>query len=94
MGCEPWNELNTAYLASLCFPVLFPDTNGDPKSCYLLRYILKSETESFAEKNKHLIRISEKQMIWVYRFTFPSRFGFWAYNILYLRCLLGHGNYF
>jgi len=61
----------------------------------LLRDISNSETESFAEKIKHLIKFGEKiDNKWVYRFASHPRFAFWAYNILYRRRLLGQGNYY
>ena len=84
LGSDPLNEFNTEYLASLCFPTLFPDTIGDPTNSYLLHNISKSETESFAEKIKHLIKFGEKiDGKWVYRFASHPRFAYWAYNILY-----------
>ena len=60
-----------------------------------MRDISKSDTESFAEKIKHLIKFGEKiDGKWSYRFASHPRFGFWAYNILYRRRLLSQGNYF
>ena len=95
LGFEPLNEFNTEYLASLCFPTLFPDTKGDPTNSCLLREISNSETESCAEKIKHLIKFGEKHDgKWLYRFASHPRFAFWAYNILYRRRLLSQGNYY
>ena len=97
LGSELFNEFNTEYLASLCFPTLFPDTKGDTTNSSTVRNISNSncETESFSEKIKHLIKFCEKiDNKWVYRFASHPRFAFWAYNILYRRRLLGQGNYY
>ena len=61
----------------------------------LLRDVPKNETELFAEKIKHLVKIGEKiDSKWVYGFASHPRFGFWANKILHRRRLLGRGNYF
>ncbi|XP_066921730.1 uncharacterized protein [Clytia hemisphaerica] len=95
IGNEPLNEFTTEYLATLAFPTLFPDGKGDPTNSSIRRSIAKSDTESFSEKIKHLIKFAE--MIdgkWVYRFAAHPRFGFWAYNMLYRRRLLGQGSFY
>jgi len=79
IGISPINEFNTPYLASLAFPTLFPDTKGDPTNLALLREIAKSDTESFAEKLKHLIKLGEiEKGKWFYRFAAHPRFSFWG----------------
>ena len=85
LGSDPLNEFNTQYLAKLCFHTLSTNTKGDPNK----------ETESVAEKIKHLIKFGEKiDGKWVYRFASHPRFAYWAYNILHRKRLLGQGNYF
>ena len=51
--------MNLTHLIYLAFPTLFPDTKGDPTNPALLREISKSDTESFGEKLKHLIKFGE-----------------------------------
>ena len=80
LGSNSLNEFNIEYLASLCFPTLFPDTKGDPTNSCLLRNISKSESESLAEKIKHLIKVGEKiDGKWVYRLASHPRFAYRAY---------------
>ena len=50
LGSEPYNEFNTDYLASSCFPTLFPDTKGDPTNSSLLRDISICETRHLQKK--------------------------------------------
>ena len=78
LGSDPLNEFNTKYPTSLCFPALFSDKIGDPKNSCLLRNISRSETESFAEKIKDLIKFGEKvDGKWVHRFASHPRFAYW-----------------
>ena len=95
LGEEPLNQINMEYLASLCLLTLSPETKRDRTNSCLLRDVPKSETELFAEKIKHLVKIGEKiDSKWVYGFASHPIFGFWAYKILHRRRLLGRGNYF
>ena len=96
IGSSPLSEFNTPYLASLAFPTLFPDTKGDPTNPAIIREIAKSETESFAEKLKHLIKFAEidDKGKWFYRFASHPRFSFWGFNMLYRKRLISQGNFF
>ncbi|XP_066914869.1 uncharacterized protein [Clytia hemisphaerica] len=96
IGSTPLSEFNTPYLASLAFPTLFPDTKGDPTNPAIIREIAKSETESFAEKLKHLIKFAEidDKGKWFYRFASHPRFSFWGFNMLYRKRLISQGNFF
>ena len=92
---NPFNQYRTEFLATMSFPSLFPDGKGDSTNTALLRNISESETESFAQKIKHLIKFAEKiHNKWVYRFASHPRFAYWAFNILYRRRLLNQGNFF
>ena len=92
---EPFNEFNTQFLASLAFPCLFPDTQGDPTSRAMLRDISDSDTDSFSQKLKHFIKFAEyRNKKWFYRFPSHPRFAYWVYNILYRRRLIGQGNFY
>jgi len=93
IGKEALSEFKTEYLATMAFPTLFPDGKGDPTNFSTRKSISKSETEAFSEKVKHLIRFAELiDGKWVYRYASHPRFGFWAYNMLYRRRLLGQGS--
>ena len=92
---ESFNEFNTAFLASLAFPCLFPDTKGDLTSRAMLRDISDSDTDSFSQKLKHLIKFAEyRNKKWFYRFSSHPRFAYWAYIILCRRRLIGQGNFY
>ena len=92
---DPFNEYSTEFLATLSFPSLFPDGKGDPMNHALVRNISENETESFAQKIKHLIKFAENiNGKWKYHFASHTRFAYWAYNILYRRRLLNQGNFF
>jgi len=94
IGIEPINEFNTPFLASLAFPTLFPDTKGEPTNPALIRNIARSDTESFSEKLKHLVKFGEiEKGKWFYRFTSHPRFAFWGFNMLYRKRLLSQGNF-
>ena len=77
------------------FQLFFPDGIADPTSQATVRNIFNNDTESFAQKIKHLIRFAEHvNGKWVYKFASHPRFAYWAYNILYRRRILGQGNFF
>ena len=95
IGDEPINEFCTQYLATLAFPCLFPDGLGDPTNNGVPRQISDKENDSFAKKLKHLIRFGEYiNGKWQYRFAAHPRFGYWAYNMLYRKRILGQGNFY
>ena len=94
IGDYPFNEFRTEYLATMSFPTLFPDGIADPTSQATVRNISNNDTESFAQKIKHLIRFAEHvNGKWVYRLASHPRFAYWAYNILYRRRIFGQGNF-
>ena len=81
--------------ASLAFPTLVPDTDGDPTNNSTIRSIGGNDLETFDAKLKHLIKFAEKRKgKWVYRFASHPRFGYWAYNILHRKQLLSQGNFY
>lgn len=72
----PLNEYQTQFLATMAFPTLFPDGNGDPTCHALVRDV------ALAERIKHLIRFAEnKNGKWIYRFASHPRFSYWAFNM-------------
>ena len=95
VGSEPLNEFSIQYLASMSFPTLFPDGKGDPTNNAIIYNTSDNVTETFALKLKHLIKFGENiDRKWVYRFASHPRFGYWAYNMLYRRRILGQGSFF
>jgi len=90
IGREPLSEFSVQYLAAMSFPTLFPDDKGDPTNNATLLNTSDSVTDAFANKLKHLMKFGEKKNgKWVYRFASHPRFGYWAYNMLYRRRILG-----
>ena len=76
-GSEPLNEYTTPFLATMAFPTLFPDGQGDPTNPSICRNV------SLKEKIKHLIKFGErKEENWIYRFAKHPRFSYWALNML------------
>ena len=74
---QPLNEYQVAYLATMAFPTLFPDGNGDPTNQALQRDV------PLAERIKHLIKFAEQiDGKWVYRFATHPRFSYWAFNMI------------
>ena len=53
VGDEPLNEYTTPFLATMAFPCLFPDGEGDPTNPALFREI------SLSKKIQHLIQFAE-----------------------------------
>ena len=95
IGNNALNEFTTENLATMAFPTLFPDGKGDPTNYSTRKSIAKSDTEAFSEKVKHLIKFGELiDGKWSYRFAAHPRFGYWAYNMLYRRRLLGQGSFY
>ena len=95
IGDTALNEFTTDCLATMAFPILFPDSKGDPTNNDNVRDLAKSATESFAMKLKHLLKFAEFiDGKWTYRFASHPRFAYWAYNMLYRWCLLGQSNIF
>ncbi len=61
LGDEPLNKYSTPFLATMVFPLLFPDARGDPTNPCLLHNI------TFSNKVQHLIKFAEKNdNKWVY----------------------------
>ncbi len=80
---NPINEYVTPYLATMAFPTLFPDGNGDPTNPSLVRDV------SLAERVKHLLKFAEnKNGKWLYRFASHPRFGYWAFNMIQRKRIL------
>ena len=95
VGKDALNEFKTEYLATLAIPTLFPNGKGDATRLGMRRAIAKSDTESFSEKIKHFIKFAEFiDGKLTYRFAAHPCFGFWAYNMLYRRRLLGQGSFY
>ena len=59
IGHNPWSEYDPEYLATLSFPILFPDGKGDPTNSATLRSIADNDTGAFVEKIKHDIKYAE-----------------------------------
>ena len=59
VGNEPLNEFTVPFLATMCFPTLFPDRKGDPTNNAILLDTGTNFTDAFASKLKHLIKFSE-----------------------------------
>ena len=77
IGNDPLSEFTTPFLASVAFPVLFPDGKGDPTNPQLMRDI------NFPDKIKHLIEIGNKtDKGWSYPLASHSRFPYWALNMI------------
>ena len=92
---DPFNEYSTEFLATLSFLSLFPDWKGDPMNHALVRNISENETESFAQKIKHLIKLVENiNCKWTYHFASHPKFAYSACTILYRKQLLNQGNFF
>lgn len=74
---EPLNECQTSFLATMAFPTLFPDGNGDPTYQALLTDV------PLHERIRYLLKFAENiDGKWVYRFTSHPRFSYWAFNML------------
>ena len=58
---DPRSEFKTLCIASLAFPTLFPDTDGDPTNHSTIRSICRNDLETFDAKLKHLIKFAEKK---------------------------------
>ena len=80
---EPLNEYLTPFLATLAFPTLFPDGNGDPTNPSLHRDV------PLAEIVKRLLRFGENiDGKWLYRFASHPRFAYWALNMIQRKRIL------
>ena len=74
---EPLSEFTTPFLATLNFPTLFSDSDGDPTNPAILREV------SFADKVKHLIKLGRKvNKKWTFPFASHPRFSYWALNMI------------
>ena len=89
LDSEPLSEFATPFLATLAFPTLFPDGQGDPTNPSLMRDV------EFAENVKHLLKFAEvKSGKWFYRFETHPRFSYWALNMIQRRRALGQASFF
>ena len=80
---EPLNEYEESHLATMAFPILFPDGKGDPTNQALLRDV------PFQERIKHLLKFAESiDGKWVYRFSSHPRFSYWAFNMIQRKRIL------
>ena len=76
LGDNAINEFSTPYLATMCFPTLFPYGTGDPTNPARIRKI------SLTEALKHLNRYGEfvgNSPVW--RFASHPRFPYWGLNM-------------
>ena len=95
LGSEGFNEFSTQGLATMAFPCLFPDGNADPTNNATVYSVADNDTDSFAQKLKHLVKFGEFiDNSWIYRFAAHPRFGYWAYNMLFRHRLLKQGNFY
>ena len=86
---SPFSEFTTPYVATMAFPVLFPDGKGDPISYQLMRDV------HFPDKIKHLIKIGNKtDSGWSYPFASHPHFSYWALNMIQVQRALQEGAVF
>jgi len=86
---SPLNEFKIEYLATMVFPTLFPDGEGDPTNSARMRDV------TLGDKIKHLIKFAEyNNGKWTYRFANHPRFAYWAFNMIQRHILFSQGNIF
>ena len=86
---EPLNEYQISHLATMAFPTLFPDGQGDPTNQGLLRDV------PLQERIKHLLKFAEIiDGKWVYRFANHPRFFYWAFNMIQRKRILQQSGIF
>ena len=86
---EPLNEYQISHLATMAFPTLFPDGQGDPTNQGLLRDV------PLQERIKHLLKFAEIiDGKWVYRFANHPRFSYWAFNMIQRKRILQQSGIF
>ena len=74
---DPLNEYTTPFLATLAFPILFPDGKGDPTNLSLNR------DDSFISRIQHLLKFAEcTSAKFNFRFASHPRFSYWALNLI------------
>ena len=74
---DPLNEYTTPFLATLAFPTLFPDGNGDPSNQSLKRDV------SFVSRIQHLLKYAECiNDKFNFRFASHPRFSYRAPNLI------------
>lgn len=85
---DPLSEFNTAYLASMAFPTLFPTGKGDP-----FAVSERTHKESLLTRVKKLLYYGEydKDSLEC-RFAQHPRFVMWIHNIIYRHKTLDQGN--
>lgn len=72
----PLNEYTTPFLATMAFPSLFPDGNGDPTNPSVVRNV------SLHDGIKHLLKFAENIDKWISQFANHPRFSYWAFDML------------
>ncbi len=86
---EPLNEYQVSHLATMAFPTLFPDGEGDPTNQGLLRDV------PLQERIEHLSKFAEIiDGKWVYRFANHPRFSYWAFNMIQRKRILQQSGIF
>jgi len=77
------NEYKTPFLATMAFPTLFPDGEGDPTNPS------RNQDVPLGEAIEHLLKYAEnKHGKWTYRFASHPRFSYWAFNMIERRHIL------
>ena len=86
---EPLSDYNTAFLASMAFPTLFPKAGGDPFGVYA-----NSSQKTQLAKLQHLLMYGEcdSDGSLYSRFAAHPRFVLWAFNITYRHRTLSQGD--
>ena len=81
-GDGPFNDLDTANITTVVFPILFPDGVDDPTNDVTVCDILQSVTDSYAQKLKHLVRFVEFiNGKWCYGFAACFGSSFWLLGL-------------
>ena len=74
---EPLSEFSTQFLATMCFPTLFPDAKGDPTNNSTIKSV------PFYQRVQHLLKVAYKRnQSWFYPFASHPRFSFWAFDMI------------
>ena len=86
---EPLSEFTTPFMATLSFPTLFPNSDGDPTNPAILREV------SFSDKVKHLIKLGSKvNDKWTFPLASHPRFGYWALSMVQRKRMLQQASVF
>ena len=86
---EPLSEFSTPFLATMSFPTLFPNSDGDPTNAATLQGV------SFSQKIKHLLKIAEKvDGHWQFPLVMDPRFSYWAFDMIQRKRMLQQASVF